>query len=390
MAGAGARAVAVRSLADPARVRLDPGALLAAFAEVAAALAARGPSLATALASEPDYDASAMAAAATMVSEASYGTGAAFQKLVDDVEARRAGGGATAAAPAAATASLDLSLPFPPPPDPAAAYAASLADTMFGEWDSSPPGAFSRALVAASVGAPPLGRAAAKRIAKELRELAANAALSPDASIFVRTDTGRADRLRALVTGPSGTPYFGGCFVFDVLFPPAYPDVPPLVLLDTTGGGRARFNPNLYADGKVCLSLLGTWHGSHASEKWDAASANVWRVLVSIQSMILVADPYFNEPGVEAVRGTPEGDAAAARYNAKLALHVLRHAINGVIDAPPAGFADVVVAHFRGVRHALLAAAGEWLASAAGAADADTVARMREEVAGMKARLEKL
>ena len=29
----------------------------------------------------------------------------------------------------------------------------------------------------------------------------------------------------------------------------------------TTGGGRVRFNPNLYACGKVCLSLLGTWSG---------------------------------------------------------------------------------------------------------------------------------
>ena len=29
----------------------------------------------------------------------------------------------------------------------------------------------------------------------------------------------------------------------------------------TTGCGTVRFNPNLYADGKVCLSLLGTYDG---------------------------------------------------------------------------------------------------------------------------------
>ena len=28
-----------------------------------------------------------------------------------------------------------------------------------------------------------------------------------------------------------------------------------------------KFNPNLYADDKVCLSLLGTWHGGDSSEK---------------------------------------------------------------------------------------------------------------------------
>ena len=31
-----------------------------------------------------------------------------------------------------------------------------------------------------------------------------------------------------------------------------------LMTLDTTGGGRARFNPNLYADGKAWPSLFAT------------------------------------------------------------------------------------------------------------------------------------
>jgi len=46
----------------------------------------------------------------------------------------------------------------------------------------------------------------------------------------------------------------------------------------------------------VCLSLLGTWHGTDESQKWHPDSANLWRVLVSIQGMILIGDPYFNEP----------------------------------------------------------------------------------------------
>ena len=36
-----------------------------------------------------------------------------------------------------------------------------------------------------------------------------------------------------------------------MLFPEGYPNVPPLMVLQTTGEGRQRFNPNLYADGKV-------------------------------------------------------------------------------------------------------------------------------------------
>ena len=52
-------------------------------------------------------------------------------------------------------------------------------------------------------------------------------------------------------SGPEGTPYHGGCFMFDVFFPQDYPNVPPLMNMATNGEGRARFNPNLYADGKV-------------------------------------------------------------------------------------------------------------------------------------------
>lgn len=51
-----------------------------------------------------------------------------------------------------------------------------------------------------------------------------------------------APQVRALITGPEGTPYEAGCFLFDLFFPPAYPNVPPLMQLDTTGGGRVRFN----------------------------------------------------------------------------------------------------------------------------------------------------
>lgn len=53
--------------------------------------------------------------------------------------------------------------------------------------------------------------------------------------------------MRVIISGPQDTPYEGGLFVFDVFFPPGYPNVPPLMVLETTGEGRARFNPNLYA-----------------------------------------------------------------------------------------------------------------------------------------------
>ena len=43
-----------------------------------------------------------------------------------------------------------------------------------------------------------------------------------------------------------------------------------------------RINPNLYEDGTVCLSLLGTWSGKEDSEEWNVNS-NLLQLVVSIQ-----------------------------------------------------------------------------------------------------------
>ena len=64
-------------------------------------------------------------------------------------------------------------------------------------------------------------------------------------------------QVHAMITGPFETPYEGGLFHFFVRFPPNYPFSPPRVKFLTTGGGTVRFNPNLYQNGKVCLSILG-------------------------------------------------------------------------------------------------------------------------------------
>ena len=71
-------------------------------------------------------------------------------------------------------------------------------------------------------------------------------------------DETRMDVVKVLLSGPADaqdatqeTPYAFGLFEFAVFIPPDYPNVPPLVNLQTTGGGMVRFNPNLYSDGKV-------------------------------------------------------------------------------------------------------------------------------------------
>jgi hypothetical protein len=97
-----------------------------------------------------------------------------------------------------------------------------------------------------------------KRLITELTTL--KTGLPP--GIFVRYAESRPDVQKAVIIGPVGTPYENGLFEFDIFCNGNFPNGPPLVQFKTTGGGRVSFNPNLYPDGKVCLSLLGTWQGT--------------------------------------------------------------------------------------------------------------------------------
>jgi len=185
------------------------------------------------------------------------------------------------------------------------------------------------------------------RVAQEISSLAAPNSLpvSLGSSILVRSDDEKSTLLKAVITGPEDTPYTGGVFEFDIYFPNKYPAVPPKVSFRTTGGGTVRFNPNLYNCGKVCLSLLGTWEGAQG-EQWNAETSTIIQVLISIQSLILCPEPYYNEPGFERSYGTTQGNAESNRYNEEVFKNSLKFAILGQLACPPEGFEEAVRAHF--------------------------------------------
>ena len=169
------------------------------------------------------------------------------------------------------------------------------------------------------------------------------------------------DSLKFAISGPEGTPYENGIFLFDAHFPYNYPDSPPSVNLCTTGGGSVRFNPNLYNCGKVCLSLLGTWPGAE-SESWNAQHSTFLQVLVSIQSLILVADPYFNEPGYQASIGTESGTTNSEAYNLNIKVQTINHAMLQHLALPAPGFEEVIQQHFRLKRVAIESQLAKWCA----------------------------
>jgi len=74
-------------------------------------------------------------------------------------------------------------------------------------------------------------------------------------SVFVT----KQDLFTVMIQGPSRTPYEDGLFFFDVQLPSDYPNSPPVFFY--VSYCTDRLNPNLYEDGKVCVSLLGTWTG---------------------------------------------------------------------------------------------------------------------------------
>ena len=95
-------------------------------------------------------------------------------------------------------------------------------------------------------------------------------------NIYYKHDTDDILKGYALIIGPKNTPYENGFYLFEFNFPYNYPYSPPKVVF-CTGDGSTRFHPNLYVNGKVCLSVLNTWKG----EQWTGCQT-ISSILLSL------------------------------------------------------------------------------------------------------------
>jgi len=205
-----------------------------------------------------------------------------------------------------------------------------------------------------------LSTKALMRIASEISTFKTSLPIDWDTSILVRVPQDNINLITFVITGPKDTPYHNGIFEFHARFPSSYPNTVPQVLLDTTGNGSVRFNPNLYNCGKVCLSLLGTWSGQ-GGEQWHPETSTFLQILVSIQSLILVEQPYFNEPGWERQMHTTNGKMKSFNYNDKLRLETIRWCINDKIKHPPFGYENFVKEHFQLKKEELISVTEKWV-----------------------------
>lgn len=127
-----------------------------------------------------------------------------------------------------------------------------------------------------------------KRLVKDVKFLLDNPL--DNENIFYHHDEENILLGYALIIGPKDTPYENGNFLFKFIFPENYPFSPPKVEY-YSNDGRTRFNPNLYINKYVCLSILNTWRG----EGWTSCQS-IYSILLTLQS-ILNENPLINEPG---------------------------------------------------------------------------------------------
>jgi baculoviral IAP repeat-containing protein 6 len=197
------------------------------------------------------------------------------------------------------------------------------------------------------------------RIISEFSTFKNSLPLNWDSTIWLRVSKKNINIFSFFISGPKNTPYENGIFEFHAAFPFNYPETEPKVLLNTTGYGTVRFNPNLYNCGKVCLSLLGTWAGQE-SEIWNKSTSTFLQVLVSIQSLIFVEDPYFNEPGYEKQINTTIGKKNSKTYNEPLQINTIKFAINDMIKNPPLGMEEVIKQHFKFKKDEIIETTNKW------------------------------
>jgi ubiquitin-protein ligase len=134
-----------------------------------------------------------------------------------------------------------------------------------------------------------ISKSTIKRLVSDIKELKKNSLI--EHGIHYVHDENDMLMGYALIIGPKNTPYEGGYYLFKFNFPHNYPHEPPVVEY-LTNDGETRFNPNLYKNGKVCISILNTWEG----EPWSGCQT-ISTVLLSICS-VLNETPLTNEPGL--------------------------------------------------------------------------------------------
>ena len=161
---------------------------------------------------------------------------------------------------------------------------------------------------------------------------------------------------KILIIPDESTPYAYGFYEFDLYIPSDYPHTVPQMKFLTTDGGKIRFNPNLYNNGKVCLSLLNTW----STNQWDSNNSNIYQILISIYTMIFVDHPMTNEPMHYEFLQHAEGRKKSEDYNKKIRQYNIDAAIKGQLNNDKSVFKEIINKYWTDNKDKILSKIKEW------------------------------
>lgn len=135
-----------------------------------------------------------------------------------------------------------------------------------------------------------ISKATVHRIVHDVKDILTDSLKSN--GIFYKHDENDMLKGYALIIGPVDTPYQYGCYLFEVHFPKDYPHSPLKFIFMNRDKHNTRFHPNLYRNGKCCLSVLNTWVG----EPWSSCQS-LKSILLTLLT-IFTKDPLLHEPGI--------------------------------------------------------------------------------------------
>ena len=92
--------------------------------------------------------------------------------------------------------------------------------------------------------------------------------------------------------GPDDTLYEGGYFKATLKFPDDYPNSPPVMQFQSK-----MWHPNIYPDGKVCISILHP-PGTDQFNAQETAEER-WRPILGVESILMSVISMLNDPNIE-------------------------------------------------------------------------------------------
>lgn len=94
-----------------------------------------------------------------------------------------------------------------------------------------------------------------------------------------------------MIVGPADTIYEGGFFQARLNFPADFPNMPPTMYFKS-----AMWHPNVYEDGKVCISIL---HNPGEDENAYESADERWRPILGVEAIIMSVISMLASPNDE-------------------------------------------------------------------------------------------